>query len=83
MGKSYCAQSVTPVLAPPNRNPKPDTDTLPLCRSIPTVSEAGSSITRECFARHGLVCLDNVNPAEHVSDAISLVGLAPQVGDCD
>ena len=43
---------------------------------------ADSSVIREYFARHGAVCPDNVNPAEHMLDAIG-AGLTPRVGDRD
>jgi ATP-binding cassette subfamily G (WHITE) protein 2 (SNQ2) len=37
---------------------------------------------REYFARYGAICPDNVNPAEHMLDAIG-AGLAPRIGDRD
>ncbi|KAJ7596495.1 ABC-2 type transporter-domain-containing protein [Mycena floridula] len=41
-----------------------------------------SQIIRDYFARYGAVCPANVNPAEHMLDAIG-AGLAPRVGDRD
>ena len=91
MGKSFCAQPFGrfdwPLLlhkmacTPLNRDPKLTSVPRP-CTGLFRGIGAGSSIAPERFARHGAVCLDNINAAEYVPDAIS-VWLTPRVGDPD